>query len=218
MKTSNLALLFCGSLSILACSARQTVIPPDDTTSKSGTISKGQVGASCSGVGTSDGAVAAFDDHDECPADICVADARGDDFASYCSADCSKKNCPSGYECIKNKFARGDDPKNVCVKADPDAAGDDDDDDDAPTGTIPASDVGDHCSGVGTSDGSIAAFGGKSACPGDICVADARGDDFDTYCSADCSKKKCPSGYTCEVNKFADDDDDPKKFCAKDLE
>ena len=67
---------------------------------------------------------------------------------------------------------------------------------------IAADQVGSACSGVGTSPGDTALFA-QSECPAGYCVADAR-TDFDTYCTADCSGKTCPDGFTCAEVTFGD--------------
>lgn len=61
---------------------------------------------------------------------------------------------------------------------------------------VGADQLGQSCSGVGTSIGDTAAFASES-CPAGICVADARSG-LSTFCSADCTKVKCPAGWACE--------------------
>lgn len=61
---------------------------------------------------------------------------------------------------------------------------------------VGADQLGQSCSGVGTSIGDTAAFESDS-CPAGICVADARSG-LSTFCSADCTKVKCPAGWACE--------------------
>jgi len=87
-------------------------------------IAADQVGASCSGVGTSPGDVAAFD-KESCAAGICVADARSG-FATYCTAECSANACPEGYACEPVTLGA---ERRVCLKdgtatPKPDAGGD----------------------------------------------------------------------------------------------
>lgn len=61
---------------------------------------------------------------------------------------------------------------------------------------VGADQLGQSCSGVGTSIGDTAAFASES-CPAGICVADARSG-LSTFCSADCTKVRCPAGWACE--------------------
>ncbi len=60
-------------------------------------VDKSGLGQFCSG-GTSDGDSVAFTDS-TCKAGVCIVDATGGQLATYCSADCSNAQCPSGYLC-----------------------------------------------------------------------------------------------------------------------
>jgi hypothetical protein len=83
----------------------------------------------------------------------------------------------------------------------------------APTASGPpigADQVGTACSGVGTSPGDTATFQ-KADCPSGLCVADARGQ-LDTYCTADCTGRTCPDGFSCQPITFGD----AQQACLKD--
>lgn len=74
-----------------------------------------QLGGSCSGFGTSPGNTAAFAT-DKCPAGVCLVETRGT-FELYCSADCDKVRCPTGWLCQDVDLGL----KRACFK-DPNAA------------------------------------------------------------------------------------------------
>ena len=85
-------------------------------------VSADKLGEPCSGFGTSPGDTATFQDTD-CGAGICLVDLTGNDIVSYCSADCDKYSCPSGYVCKPNTLGE---TKHACFidpNAQPDDAG-----------------------------------------------------------------------------------------------
>lgn len=69
-----------------------------------------KLGGRCSGYGTSIGDTAAFPT-DDCPAGMCVADARSG-LDLFCSADCSNARCPEGWVCETTSVSS----KKVCLK------------------------------------------------------------------------------------------------------
>jgi hypothetical protein len=73
---------------------------------------------------------------------------------------------------------------------------------------VDASKLGGECSG-GTSPGDSVAFN-DNTCAAGVCIADATGgslDNFQTYCSADCSNAQCPSGYVCKATTIGGTND-----------
>jgi hypothetical protein len=74
---------------------------------------------------------------------------------------------------------------------------------------VDADDLGGKCSGFGTSIGDTAAFASDS-CPAGICLVDAR-EGLELYCSADCTKVRCPDGWLCETTSVGS-----KRACFKD--
>jgi hypothetical protein len=113
-----------GALALFACSSSSNTDAAPGASTGGPPIAADQVGAACSGVGTSPGDTALFA-HDDCPAGFCVADARTG-LDTYCTADCDGKTCPEGYTCETVTFG---DAKKACLtdgsaKAKPDAGGD----------------------------------------------------------------------------------------------
>jgi hypothetical protein len=109
---------------VFGCSSSTTIaLQPDggggDGFGSGPPIPASQVGGTCTGVGTSPGETATFAMAD-CPAGICVADARTG-LDAYCTADCAAHSCPSGfvcqatsvgatkYACLKDQSGGGDD-------------------------------------------------------------------------------------------------------------
>jgi hypothetical protein len=86
-------------LLVLACTTSNTDVrpAPGGGAGSGPLIDPSQLGAACSGFGTGIGQTAAFKT-DDCPAGICLVDAR-EDLSSYCSADCATATCPDGWEC-----------------------------------------------------------------------------------------------------------------------
>jgi len=109
-------LLGLGLAGLVACSTTTKVISssgdggPGDTSSLP-EIPADQLGAACSGFGTSPGDSALFDS-DMCPAGACLADARTG-FDLYCSADCDNARCPKGYLCQDVSLGG---PKRACFR------------------------------------------------------------------------------------------------------
>lgn len=111
MKTNLLLSIFAGAaIALVACSSSSNDASPSSGSSGP-PIAADQVGSACSGVGTSPGDVAVFEQSD-CPAGFCVADARTD-FDTYCTAACDSRTCPDGYTCEASSFG---DKKKVCLK------------------------------------------------------------------------------------------------------
>lgn len=75
---------------------------------------------------------------------------------------------------------------------------------------IGADQLGQACSGFGTSPGDTAGFEDPD-CGGGVCLVDAASG-FDLYCSADCDKVACPEGYLCQDTTLGS----VKRACFKD--
>lgn len=110
-----------GLVGLGACTTTNTVV---HVTGDGGTaadpstlpeVAADQLGAACSGFGTSIGDTALFTS-DGCAAGVCLVDARSG-LEEYCSADCNKVRCPTGYLCQATTL---DPAKRACFK-DPDA-------------------------------------------------------------------------------------------------
>ena len=112
---------FFGLASIFACSTTTTVIQSggdggsgvDPSTLPD--VSADKLGAKCSGFGTSIGDTALFNS-DMCGAGVCLVDARTG-LDEYCSADCDKVRCPTGYLCQATSL---DTSRHACFR-DPNA-------------------------------------------------------------------------------------------------
>lgn len=92
------SLLFSFASLVAACgSTTNNGASPGADPSKLPEISADQIGGACAGYGTSIGDTAAFKT-DRCPAGICLVDARSG-LDEYCSADCDKVRCPTGFKC-----------------------------------------------------------------------------------------------------------------------
>jgi len=74
---------------------------------------------------------------------------------------------------------------------------------------VEESDLGGKCSGFGTSIGDTAAMPSDS-CPAGLCLADAR-EGLELYCTADCTKARCPEGWLCEETTVVS-----KRVCFRD--
>jgi hypothetical protein len=124
------ATLALGSL-VVACSSSTTIIVQDGGGAGFGSgppIPASQVGGVCTNVGTSPGDTATFTMAD-CPAGICVADARTG-IDAYCTADCAAHSCPAGficqaitlgvtkYACVKDQNGGGDSDAGTGTAAD----------------------------------------------------------------------------------------------------
>lgn len=110
-----------GVATLVACSTTTTVYPSSDggvaavDPSTLPDVSADELGATCSGFGTSIGDTALFKSA-SCGAGVCLVDAR-EGLSSYCSADCDKVRCPTGYLCQATSI---DPSRHACFK-DPDA-------------------------------------------------------------------------------------------------
>jgi len=120
---AHLGVLSCvlGLGTLLACSTTTTVVHSggdggsavDPSTLPE--VPAEQLGAECSGYGTSIGDTALFTS-DKCAAGSCLVDARSG-LEEYCSADCDKVRCPTGYLCQATTLNPS---KHACFK-DPNA-------------------------------------------------------------------------------------------------
>jgi hypothetical protein len=123
LATASLCLFSCvlALVTLGACSSTNTVV---HVTGDGGSavdpstlpeVSADELGADCSGFGTSIGDTAMFTS-DGCAAGVCLVDARSG-LNEYCSADCDKVRCPTGYLCQATTL---DPARHACFK-DPDA-------------------------------------------------------------------------------------------------
>jgi hypothetical protein len=145
-------------LGLFACSSTTKVVSSSDggagDPSSLPEIPADQLGASCSGFGTSPGDSALFSS-DMCPAGACLVDARTS-FELYCSADCDSARCPSGYLC-QDVTVGG--PKRACFR-----------DPNAPPTTDAGTDSGD--AGLTFLDQRLPAYKNGSATLGDVALRD----------------------------------------------
>ena len=119
-----LGVVALGASSSIACSTTNVVAVRGDGGTSGGNpslpeIPADQLGAACSGFGTSIGDTALFPDPD-CAGGSCLVDARTG-LESYCSADCDKVNCPTGYLCQPTSL----NPDTHACFIDPNAPADD---------------------------------------------------------------------------------------------
>lgn len=113
------SLLFLASASLLALAACTTTTTTTSADPDGGNAPQGatdpipaeNVGAVCTGVGTSPGDVAVFE-KDTCAAGLCVADARSG-LDAYCTAACTEGACPEGYVCGAATLGE---KQSVCLK------------------------------------------------------------------------------------------------------